>query len=168
MKDFNRYWNALNYAFIKYENLKRKSNNIPYVIHPIRVALILRSIGFSEFKNQDLMIAALLHDLIEDTNTTFDEIKNEFNESIALLVNELSKPKDLNKEKWLETFINASEAAKIIKMADRIDNLMDMKQWPLEKQKSYAEQGKIILEKCGNANYKLASILQKQIELYLK
>ncbi len=168
MKDFNRYWNALNYSFIKYDNLKRKSNNLLYIIHPIRVTLILRSIGFSELKNQDLMIAALLHDLIEDTNTTYDEIKNEFNEKIAIIVNELSKPKDLNKEKWLETFINASKAAKIIKMADRIDNLLDMTQWSLEKQKSYAEQGKIILEKCRDANHKLATILQKQIEINLK
>ena len=168
MKDFNQYWNALNYAFKKYENLKRKSNNLPYIIHPIRVTLILKSIGFSELKNQDLMIAALLHDLIEDTNTTFDEIKSEFNEKIALIVNELSKPKDLNKEKWLETFSNASKVAKIIKMADRIDNLMDMTQWPLEKQKFYAKQGKIILENCRGANHKLASILLKQIKIYLK
>ena len=168
MKDFYHYWNALNYAFIKYGNLKRNSHDIPYVIHPLRITLILKSVGFSEFKNQDLMIAALLHDLIEDTDTTFEEIKNKFNENIALIVSELSKPKDLEKTKWLETFSNASKDAKLIKMADRIDNLMDMTQWPLERQKSYAEQGKIILEKCGNANYKLASILQKQIELYLK
>ena len=46
---------------------KRKSIDIPYVIHPIRVALILKSVGFSEFEHDNLMIAAHCHDLIEDT-----------------------------------------------------------------------------------------------------
>ena len=65
MKEFSNYWKALTFAFKNYGDLKRKSGNIPYIVHPIRITSILRAAGFSEFKDEDIMIAALFHDLIE-------------------------------------------------------------------------------------------------------
>ena len=140
MKDFTNYWNAISFAFIKHGNLKRKAKDVPYVIHPIRVSTILRATGFNEFEHEDLMIAALFHDLVEDTDTNLKEIEKQFGKKISLIVAELTKPKGAKgpeKEKWLETFIEKSNEAKIIKMADRIDNLMEKGDvWTEEKQKT--------------------------------
>ena len=169
MREFETIWEAINFAFIKYGSLKRKSGDNLYVIHPIRVAMILRAAGFSEFKDRNMMLAALFHDLLEDTNLTFDDLKAEFGKEIASIVNELSKPENISKEEWLKTFGTSSKEAKLIKMADRIDNLMDMKlsEWNVEKQKNYAEQGLIILETCGKASSRLAHRLEELIEQIL-
>jgi guanosine-3',5'-bis(diphosphate) 3'-pyrophosphohydrolase len=166
MNDFSRYWDALTFVFSRHDEQKRKSGNIPYVIHPIRVALILRSVGFSEFEQEDLMIAALFHDLIEDTETTFEEISKKFGKQVALIVDELSRPVNTNKDDWIDMFETKSMEAKIIKMADRIDNLKDMpsSKWTRETQIKYAQQGNLILKHCEHANLKLAEILKRTIQ----
>ncbi|MFX0004995.1 MAG: HD domain-containing protein [Candidatus Hodarchaeota archaeon] len=163
MKDFSNYWNAITYAFEKYNNLKR-DNDLPYIIHPIRVTLILRAYGFNEFDNEDLMIATLLHDLLEDTNLTINEIENRFGKRVASIVAESTKPKDLNKDLWLENFKNYSKEAKIIKIADRIDNLLDMEKWDEKRQISYLNQSKIIVTSCGDANRELTNKLDGIIQ----
>lgn len=169
MKDFLNYWRALTYAVDKYKTLNRK-NGTPYIVHPIRITSILRAVGFSEFVQEDIMIAALLHDLLEDTNITVEEIRNQFGKKIASIVKELTKPEQGNKEEWLRSLENVSKEARIIKMADRIDNLMDMNTsiWSNEKQKSYVEQGRIVLEKCGSANSDLAFKLKETIKKILR
>jgi len=171
MRNFSNYWNALSYAFEKYGNLKRKAKDIPYVIHPVRVTLILRSVGFNEFEHEELMIAALLHDLCEDTNTTLKEIDKIFGEKIVSIVDELSKPvnaKDHKKDRWLENFKNSSKEAKIIKIADRIDNLLEMvDDWTIQKQIAYANQARIVLKSCRDANKELADKLEEIIKIIL-
>ena len=166
MNDFSRYWDAVTFVFSRHDEQKRKSANVPYVIHPIRVALILRSVGFSEFEHENLMVAALCHDLIEDTGTTFEEISERFGIQVALIVDELSRPDNINKDDWINTFETKSTEAKVIKMADRIDNLIDMplSKWTREAQIKYAQQGDLILKHCGHANLKLAEILKRTIQ----
>ena len=167
MKDFSNYWNAMSFAFIKYGNLKRKAKDIPYVIHPIRITTILHAAGFNEFDHDDLMIAALFHDLLEDTETTLEEVEDHFGKKVGEIVVELTKPKGSKgrkKDEWLEKFVKSSKDSKIIKLADRIDNLIDMRGvWSEEKQKSYASQAKIILKSCGDANKQLANKLNDTI-----
>ena len=169
MREFENLWEGLSFAFLKYDSLKRKSKDLPYVIHPIRVTMILRAAGFSEFKDKNFFLAALFHDLLEDTDLTFEELRAKFGDNVALIVKELSKPDNMSKTDWLSSFITASKRAKIIKMADRIDNLMDMAdtKWNNEKQKLYAEQGLIILDTCGGANSRLAHKLEEVIEQIL-
>ncbi len=170
MNDFSSYWDALTFVFSRHDDQKRKSVNIPYVIHPIRVALILRSVGFSEFEHENLMIAAIFHDLIEDTDTTFEEISEQFGKQVALIVDELSRPDNTDKDEWINTFETKSMEAKIIKMADRIDNLKDMpsSKWTRKTQIKYAQQGGLILKQCGHANLKLAEILKRNIQEVLQ
>ena len=167
MKEFSIYWNAISFAFIKYGKLKRKMKDIPYVIHPIRITTILHAAGFNEFDHEDLMIAALCHDILEDTETQLKEIEDTFGKNVGEIVVELTKPegtKGRKKDEWLEKFVNSSKDAKIIKLADRIDNLMDMKGvWSEEKQLSYASQANIILKSCGDANKQLANKLEDTI-----
>ena len=168
MKDFSNYWKAITFCFFHHGNQKRKYPKIPYAVHPIRISMILRAAGFSEFKDEDLMVAALLHDIVEDTDTNLGVIKNKFGEKVASIVKELTKVEGVDKNKWLRSFEYASKEAKIIKMADRIDNLMDMGDfWSIEGQKSYADQGKIILNQCGEAHSWLAGKLEEVIEKVL-
>lgn len=170
MEDFSELMEGINYAFIHYSGLKRISLDLPYVIHPIRVTMILRAAGFNEFENKDLFLAALFHDLLEDSNLSSEDLKKIYGDHVASIVMELTKPKDYDKEDWLGSFNLASKEAKIIKMADRIDNLLDMNftDWTNERQKRYAKQGLIIFEKCGEANEKLAIKLKKVIDQILK
>jgi len=88
---------------------------------------------------------------------------------VASIVQELTKPEYGNKNDWLKSFDKVSKEAKIIKMVDRIDNLMDIgvDYWSIEKRRSYAEQGKMILKKCGIAHSEIALILKNVIESVL-
>jgi guanosine-3',5'-bis(diphosphate) 3'-pyrophosphohydrolase len=170
MKQFLNYWKALNFALIKYGDLKRKSGDIHYFIHPLRITLILRAAGFTEFDNENMMIAVLFHDLVEDTNTTLREIENNFGKEVSSIVSEVTIPIKAEKEEYLKNLKNASLEAKIIKLADRLDNLIDLPldAWSKDQQKSYAEQAKIILESCGDANPELALRLKQEIEKILE
>ena len=100
-RDFSNYWNALSFSFRKYGNLKRDifsyPYKIPYVVHPIKIISILRAYGFNEFENEELIISALFHDLIEDTDTYLEDIEKEFGSNIASIVNELIKPENVKK-----------------------------------------------------------------------
>ena len=139
---------------------------MPAVIHPLRVATILRAAGFSEFREENLLIAALFHDLLEDTEYTETDLEVQANEDVATIVKQLTKPECGSKEDYLEGLAQASREAQIIKLADRIDNLRDMETagWSAEKRKSYAEQAQIILRTCGGAHPVLKSALQQEID----
>ena len=169
MKEYSNYWKALTFAFKKYGNLKRKSDDIPYVVHPIRITAILRAAGFSENEDEDIMIAALFHDLIEDTETSLRDIENNYGKKVASIVKELSKPEHEDKDEWIKSFKTTSNEAKIVKMVDRIDNLMDLNisYWSAERKKSYAKQGRLILETCGHVNEDIALELKKAIQKIL-
>ncbi|MHA2008562.1 MAG: HD domain-containing protein [Promethearchaeota archaeon] len=170
MREYLKLWEALTFAFTKHGDKKRISGDIPYVVHPIRVTMILKAAGFNEFENESLILAALFHDLLEDTDLSFKDLQKEFGNKVATIVRELTKPEEFTKKDWLQSFKNASKEAKVIKMADRIDNLMDMKltDWTTERKKDYAKQGLIILEKCGDANQDLALKLKETINYTLK
>ena len=166
MKDFTKYWDALTFATTHHflnKNI-RKTSGIPYIVHPVRIASILRAVGFNEYKDEEIMIAALFHDLLEDTKLESDDLEQIYGAKITSIVNELTKPEDGDKEKWLKTFETASNEAKIIKIADRIDNLLDAKGWAKERIKNYAEQAKLIVKHCGTAHLELTKKLEEIID----
>jgi len=106
----------------------RKGTGVPYVTHPAHVAIILARQGFSE----PVLAAAILHDLLEDTGTTAGEIRREFGDRIADMVQELSEPQFPDrprKETWarrkeikLKMLREASAGALAIAAADRVHN----------------------------------------------
>ncbi len=109
----------------------RKYTNEPYINHPIAVADIVRSVPHTE----DMIAAALLHDVVEDTNFTLDEVRLEFGDEVAVLVEmltDVSCPQDGNraKRKMLDLMHTAlaSPEAKTIKLADIIDNASSVTQ----------------------------------------
>ena len=84
--DLNVVNKAFNLAFEAHKEQKRESGE-PYIIHPIDVSIILAELGM----DTSTIVAGLLHDVIEDTDYTYEDIKNIFNEEIANLVSGVTK-----------------------------------------------------------------------------
>lgn len=121
-----------------------RTNGAEYIEHPVRVARLIEKYKLSN--HQDWLIAAaLLHDTLEDTYTSYRELSDEFGEVVASLVVELTTakyvPKIVGKEVYLAQKMQfMSDYALDIKLADRFDNICDMHGVPQEKrEKTFAE-----------------------------
>ena len=151
------YEGAFNFAHQKHINQKRKWNNEPYINHPIRVQQIMfEHMNTSELYNafdmwEELTISmtCLLHDTLEDTDTTYDELVDKFDSNVADLVNWLtnvSKLSDGNrkvrKQKDMEHILKAPIQAICIKLADVIDNCKDIVENEQEYNKYVSENDK--------------------------
>jgi GTP diphosphokinase / guanosine-3',5'-bis(diphosphate) 3'-diphosphatase len=134
---------AYDVAAHQHRDQKRKSGD-PYITHPLAVATILAELGM----NQETLCAALLHDTVEDTGYTLDELRDEFGDEIAALVDGVTK---LDRVKYGE----AAEAETVrkmvvamardirvlvIKLADRLHNMRTLRYLPREKQERKARE----------------------------
>ena len=120
---------AVQFAAEKHKNQRRKDYEAsPYINHPIALANVLASEG--GVIDPDVLCAALLHDTIEDTETTAEELRRAFGESVTAIVLEVtddkSLPKAERKRLQVEHAKHASPQAKIVKLADKICNLRDI------------------------------------------
>lgn len=116
---------AFKFAAAAHGAQKRKYSDEPYVMHPLRVAQIVRSVDHTE----DMIVAALLHDTVEDTDVTLLDIKNAFGPSIASMVawlTDVSTPYHGNREirKKLDRLHLSLAPGEVqtIKIADMLDN----------------------------------------------
>jgi GTP diphosphokinase / guanosine-3',5'-bis(diphosphate) 3'-diphosphatase len=134
---------AYDVAAHQHRDQKRKSGD-PYITHPLAVATILAELGM----NQETLCAALLHDTVEDTGYTLDELRDQFGDEIAALVDGVTK---LDRVKYGE----AAEAETVrkmvvamardirvlvIKLADRLHNMRTLRYLPREKQERKARE----------------------------
>lgn len=136
---------ALRFASEKHNDQRRKDARAsPYINHPIQVVEILWMIG--DVRDVTLLVASILHDTIEDTNTQHDEIKAEFGEDVLALVLEVtddkSLPKQVRKQLQVEHAPHKTYKAKLLKLADKISNVQDIitsppRDWSLERQQEY-------------------------------
>ena len=122
---------ATDFAIRKHCGTTRKFGNTPYVAHPIAVAARLAELGFET----DVVVAAVLHDTVEDTDATLDEIKSEFGARVAELVSEVTSDEsaiaaidssNAKGEYLAEKMRGMSPGALAIKLADREDNVSDL------------------------------------------
>jgi GTP diphosphokinase / guanosine-3',5'-bis(diphosphate) 3'-diphosphatase len=136
---------ALNFAAGKHNDQRRKdSQSSPYINHLIGVAETLWSVG--HVRDETLLVAAILHDTIEDTNTTAEEIRAEFGVEVLSLVLEVtddkSLPKQTRKQLQVEHAPHKSDKAKLLKIADKINNIRDIiksppADWSMERKQEY-------------------------------
>jgi (p)ppGpp synthase/HD superfamily hydrolase len=129
---------ACAFATRKHAGQQRKYSPVDYIMHPIAVAKILEELGCAEH----LLSAALLHDTVEDTSTTLEEIERHFGQTIAELVREpTSDKKQVQKvgktEYLIEKLNQMSSDALTIKLADRLHNIMDLGNADLEFRRYY-------------------------------
>ena len=151
---------ALEFAAEKHKNQRRKDADAsPYINHPIAVAKILADEG--GVTDESLLIAAILHDTVEDTATTHDELTARFGVEVAGLVGEVTDDKSLPKESRKELqIINAphkSARAKQLKIADKISNIRDIvssppADWPIARKRGYLEWTCQVVEGCRGVN----------------
>lgn len=144
---------ALRFAALKHKDQRRKDSKTPYINHPIEVAELLLRVG--QETDTDTVVAALLHDTVEDTNTTAEEIQALFGEKVAGLVKECtddkSLPKDVRKELQVEHAPHKSPSAKKIKLADKISNVKDIiftppPDWSLQRKIEYLNWSERVVE----------------------
>lgn len=128
--------NAILYATRKHKNQKRVGGD-PYITHPISVALILESKGFS----QDYLISAIFHDLLEDTDAAEEEIILISNPEILQSVKLVTKETGYNMPDYIMRIYN-NEMARMVKLADRLDNLRGAILTDKTFRKKYAEETK--------------------------
>ncbi|XP_062564199.1 guanosine-3',5'-bis(diphosphate) 3'-pyrophosphohydrolase MESH1 isoform X2 [Armigeres subalbatus] len=161
------YTKCINFAAVKHRNQRRlDSDKTPYINHPIGVAHILTAEGgVTDF---EVIQAAILHDTVEDTDTTFEELEHEFGYSVRLLVEEVtddkSLPKAERKQLQIDHAAGTSPQAKLVKLADKIYNLRDLQRcrpegWTEQRCRDYFAWAKKVCEGLRGTNRALEGIL---------
>jgi guanosine-3',5'-bis(diphosphate) 3'-pyrophosphohydrolase len=145
---------AAHFAADKHRMQRRKDAEAsPYINHPLALAHILSSEG--RISDASVLVAALLHDTIEDTETSQQELEDQFGPEVASIVAEVTDDKSLPKEerKRLQVVKAASKSreAKLVKLADKISNLRDIAatppdDWSLARRESYLHWAKNVVD----------------------
>lgn len=134
---------AAHYATLRHHGQKRKgAADLPYAAHVLDVA---RRLAEARPKDETLILAGVLHDVVEDTPGTREEIAARFGEAVAALVMEVtddkSLPKAERKRRQVEEAAGKSDAAKRLKLADKASNLAALAEsppdWSLKKRRAY-------------------------------
>ncbi|XP_045613030.1 guanosine-3',5'-bis(diphosphate) 3'-pyrophosphohydrolase MESH1 [Procambarus clarkii] len=159
---------CVNFAAVKHKDQKRKDpERTPYINHPIGVAYLLVEGGV---ENLDVLQAALLHDTVEDTQTTLEEILNEFGPEVAGIVAEVTDNKTLDKQERKRLQIvkaaTASNEAKLVKLADKLYNLRDLdrvmpENWTQKRVEEYFHWAAQVVAGCRGTNVFLEKELDK-------
>lgn len=123
---------AINFAAIAHRNQRRKDEGkTPYINHPIEVMSLLSSCDICDVS---VLCGAVLHDTIEDTDVTYNNLVENFGNEIADIVKECSDDKNLNKierkKLQIEHASSCSDKAKLVKCADKLSNLMGLLSTP--------------------------------------
>lgn len=166
-----RILHAMRFAAEKHQHQTRKgARQAPYIIHPIGVAHTLATLG--EVRDPDVLIAALLHDTVEDTATTFEEIRAQFGERVEGIVRELTDDKSLPKdERKRLQIINAphkSPEAAQIKLSDKLYNLTDLLSdpppgWSAERVDAYFRWAQQVVDALPEVNAPLKQAVDEAI-----
>jgi len=151
---------ATHFAADRHRSQRRKGRDAsPYINHPIEVADLVADVG--GVTDLSTLVAAVLHDTVEDTGTTPEEVEALFGVTVRALVAEVTDDKSLadveRKRLQIEHAPNLSHHAKEIKIADKISNILEITHnppadWPLERKREYLEWADRVVAGCRGAN----------------
>lgn len=175
MFDQEKYLKALHFA-AKAHGEQKTPYGLPYLTHVTAVAMeVIHAISqeekLEEKKADNAITCALLHDIIEDTQYTYDDIFDEFGLEVAEGVEALSKDKNLPKKEQMSDSLNKLLAQpyeiQMIKLADRITNMQKPPEhWENDKIYAYFQEAKLILSCLKNSNMHLSKRLEEKINNY--
>uniref|UniRef100_A0A0K0F5R7 Guanosine-3',5'-bis(diphosphate) 3'-pyrophosphohydrolase MESH1 n=1 Tax=Strongyloides venezuelensis TaxID=75913 RepID=A0A0K0F5R7_STRVS len=160
---------AADFAARRHRFQKRKDHKgTPYINHPLGVAYILTN----EAKIYDpvTLAAAILHDTVEDTKTTIEEINSQFGNEVGSIVAECtddkSLPKDVRKKLQIETASSHSLKAKLVSLADKLYNVRDLSRntphgWDTRRIKNYYKWAKEVVNQMRGTNETLEKALDE-------
>lgn len=161
---------ATAFAADKHRNQRRKDAEAsPYINHPIALADVL--VHQAGVEDGTVLAAALLHDTIEDTATTAQELVETFGAEIAGIVGEVtddkSLPKAERKRAQIEHAPHLSERAKLVKLADKICNLRDVSDsppadWPIERRREYFDWARQVIDGLRGTHSRLEELFDTE------
>jgi len=159
---------AISFAAEKHRSQRRKDREAsPYINHPIALATLLANEGGVD--DVQVLQAAILHDTIEDTDTTYEELKTRFGERVADIVAEVTDDKNLSKEvrkqRQVEHAPHQTLEATLVKLADKTCNIRDIASappadWSLERRKEYFDWAKRVVDGLPEVNDKLLKVFE--------
>lgn len=161
---------ATSFAAHKHRDQRRKDAKAsPYINHPIALAHVLAN--EAAVHDPIVLIAAILHDTIEDTDTTAEELQAHFGSAVAVVVVQVTDDKTLKKvERKRQQVLHAatiSDQAKLVKFADKICNLRDLNasppaDWPLHRRQEYFDWAKEVVDQMRGVHPKLEELFDAQ------
>lgn len=133
-----------------HEGQKRKYNGFPYITHPARVA---GRVGILPGATEEMVAAAYLHDVLEDTTVTREEIEAATNAQVGFYVDCMTNkskgtglPRAERKAMDRRHLSEVPDEVKLIKAIDRMDNLMEMREAPVDFKRLYAEESLLLCD----------------------
>ncbi len=164
------YLDALNFAAKAHHGQTIPGGEVPYVVHLCQVAMEAMA---SPVCDNLSLCCAVLHDTLEDTETTYAELEAHFGKDVADGVSALTKDAKLPKAEQmadsLQRLLKMPPQVQMVKLADRITNMQEPPHyWTAEKRQAYQKEAKQILESLGAADQQLAQRLAQKIEAYAR
>lgn len=169
--DLNLFIRALAFAAERHSQQRRKdAQQSPYLNHLIEVARLLFEVG--GIQDPVTLAAGLLHDILEDTQTSADEIRVHFGEDVLTVIREVSDDKTLPKADRKQLQIlhapGLSQKAKLVKLADKISNVYDVAHlpphsWPVERRKGYLDWAQAVVEGLRGTNEPLEACFDETL-----
>jgi guanosine-3',5'-bis(diphosphate) 3'-pyrophosphohydrolase len=151
---------AVAFSAARHRNQRRKgAEAFPYINHPVEVAEMLASVG--GVTDLDTLIAAILHDTIEDTETSREEIEAIFGQRVRAIVEEVTDdkrlPQILRKKLQVQHAPGLSDPAKLIKIADKMSNIQELMQsppqnWSVQRKQEYLDWAWSVFDGCRGVN----------------
>lgn len=163
---------AVEFAADKHRDQRRNDRGAsPYINHPVQVAEMLARVGGVD--DPATLIAALLHDTVEDTDTTLDVLEDAFGPEVRDLVGHVTDDKTLPKAERKQMQIEHARAlptrAKLIKIADKTCNVRDIGQsppehWNRKRRIEYLDWAQIVVDECRGVNAELERYFDECLE----
>ena len=161
---------AAAFAAERHRNQRRKDEEAsPYINHPLALASLLAHDG--QERDPAILMAALLHDTVEDTGTTFEELDQAFGRQVGSIVREVTDDKSLppveRKRLQIEHAAQSSRAANLVKLADKICNLRDLNtsppaDWPIARKREYFEWAKQVVDQLRGTHHRLEELFDAE------
>lgn len=165
----SRVLSAASFAAERHRDQRRKGKDAsPYINHPLALANLLAERGE---RDPTVLMAALLHDTVEDTATSFEDLERSFGKEVAGVVREVTDDKTLPKAErkrlQIEHAAHLSRPARLVKLADKICNLRDMvdsppADWSLERRCEYFDWAKAVVDRLRGVHPDLEALFDHE------